>query len=166
MKRLLIPFLLLATPVNANFIHRITTSGQTSLDNAFSTSQRGASTYSVSGTNIQVGTGNSDVFGGLTPGSNGSAATQKAHANYKIHQDGSAFSFQESFLGGDAIQSNTSVANGTVGSLPAWTTTTTGAGGHTAGVITLTSEHLVTGAGGGPGSDVIIQTVSELSVLK
>ena len=167
MKRLLIPFafFLAASPANANFIHRITTSGQTSLDNTFSTSVRGPSTYSASGTNIQVSSANGSTFGGLNVQSGTAAATHKL-GTYAIHQEGSAWSFAESFQLGDAIPSATTVSSGTVGSLPAWTTTTTGAGGHTPGSITLTSEHLVTGTGGGPGSDVVLQTVSELSVLK
>ena len=171
MKKLLIPFafLLASSPVQADMIHRITTSAEARIDNAFSTASRIGSSYSVTGTNIQVGTANSDVFGGLTPG-NGTttAASQKANANYKIHTDGSAFTFQESFTQGDgiaAVGSGSTVTNGAVPNLPLYGTTTTGAGGHTPGTITLTSEGLVTGVGGGPGTSTIIQTVSELSVL-
>ena len=88
MKRLLIPFLLFAaSPANANFIHRITTSGQTSLDNAFSTSVRGPSTYSASGTNIQVSSANGATFGGLNVQSGTAAATHKL-GTYAIHQEG------------------------------------------------------------------------------
>jgi len=171
MKRLLIPFALLlaSSQVQADTIHRISTSAEARMDNAFSTASRIGSTYSVTGTNVQVGSANSDVFGGLTPG-NGTttAATQKANANYKIHVDGSAFSFQESFTQGDgiaAVGSGSTVTNGAIPNLPLYGTTTTGAGGHTAPVITLTSEGLVSGVGGGPGTSAIIQTVSELSVL-
>ena len=163
--RHLILLFLLAAPAQANYVHRITTSAQTSLDNAFSTSVRGGSTYSASGTNIQVSSANGSTFGGLNVQSGTAAAGHKL-GTYAVHTEGSAWSFQESFILGDAVPSATTVSSGTVGSLPAWMTTTTSAAGHTAGTVTLTSEHLVTGSGGGAGSDVVLQTVSELSVLK
>ena len=170
MKKLFLLLLLAAPlPASADMIHRISTSAESRLDNAFSTASRIGSAYSVSGTNIQIGTANSDVFGGLTAG-NGTttSATQKANANYKIHTEGSSFVFQESFIQGDgiaAVGSGSTVTNGAIPNLPIYGTTTTGAGGHTAPTITLTSEGLVTGVGGGPGTSAIIQTVSELSVL-
>ena len=59
----------LAQPAQADLIHRLTTSTQLTVDGAATAATRVGSTYSVSGTNMEVGSGNSDVFGGLTAGS-------------------------------------------------------------------------------------------------
>jgi len=99
MKRF-IPFIMLlmaaplAQPAQADLIHRLTTSTQLTVDGAATAATRVGSTYSVSGTNMEVGSGNSDVFGGLTAGSATAAATMKA-GTYDITTDGSAFSFSK-----------------------------------------------------------------------
>ena len=81
MKRVVLPALLLtslAAPAMANITHSLSSSVQLTVDGASSVATRVPSTYSVSGTNIKVGTGNSDVFGGLTAGSATAASTMKA----------------------------------------------------------------------------------------
>ena len=97
MKKLLPLLLLFSAPIaRADLTHRLSTSTQLQVNGAATVSERIGSTYTVSGTNIKVGTGNSDVFGGLTAGSATASATMKA-GTYEISTPGSAFSFSESW---------------------------------------------------------------------
>ena len=89
--------LFIVPSARADLVHRLSTSTQLTVNGAATSATRIGSTYSVSGSNIRVGTGNSDVFGGLTAGSATAAATYKA-GTYDINTAGSAFSFSE---GGD-----------------------------------------------------------------
>ena len=95
-------FIFNAPSARAGLVHTLSTSTQLQVNGAATVSERVGSTYTVSGTNIKVGTGNSDVFGGLTAGSATAAATMKA-GTYDINTAGSAFSFSESWLQGDAV---------------------------------------------------------------
>ena len=102
MKRVVLPALLLtslAAPAMADITHSLSSSVQLTVDGASSVASRVPSTYSVSGTNIKVGTGNSDVFGGLTAGSATAAPTMKA-GTYDLNVSGNQFSFSESWLQG------------------------------------------------------------------
>ena len=94
-KLLPIIFLFGAPAARADLVHTLSTSTQLSVNGAATVSERIGSTYTVSGTNIKVGAGNSDVFGGLTAGSATAAATMKA-GTYDVNTAGSAFSFSES----------------------------------------------------------------------
>ena len=85
-------FLFGAPATRADLVHTLSTSTQLSVNGAATVSERIGSTYTVSGTNVKVGTGNSDVFGGLTAGSATAAATMKA-GTYDVNTAGSAFSF-------------------------------------------------------------------------
>ena len=128
MKKLLPLLLLFSAPMaRADLTHRLSTSTQLQVNGAATVSERIGSTYTVSGTNIKVGTGNSDVFGGLTAGSATAAATMKA-GTYDINTAGSAFSFSESWLQGDAVPaigSGVDVASGVVADMPAFGETKT-----------------------------------------
>ncbi len=158
---------IIANPVNADLNHSITSSIQLSVNGAATTASRIGSTYAVSGNNVQVGSGNSDVFGGLTAGSATAAATIKA-GTYDITTDGSAFSFSESWTQGDAIPAigaGVDVTSGVVADMPAFGNTTTQSGGvagslagtlNTAGVLTLT--------GGGAGTNAIGQVITSLEI--
>ncbi len=172
MKRF-IPFIMLlmaaplATPVHADLVHRLTTSTQLSVDGAATAASRIGSTYAVSGNNMQVGSGNSDVFGGLTAGTATTASTMKA-GTYDITTDGSAFSFSESYVQGDAVNaigSGVDVTAGVVADMPAFGVVTTQSGG-VAGTLagTITSAGVMTVTAGGAGTTATGQFVSEVTV--
>ena len=167
MKRLLPFLLLLASPVQADLNHCITSSIQLSVNGAATTASRIGSTYAVSGNNVQVGSGNSDVFGGLTAGTATAAATMKA-GTYDITTDGSAFSFSEAWTQGDAIPAigaGVDVTTGVVADMPAFGNTTTQSGG-VAGALagTLNSAGVLTLTGGGAGTNAIGQVITSLVV--
>ncbi len=159
-------------PAHADIIHKLSHSTQLTVDAAASVATRQGSTYSVSGSNIKVGTGNSDVFGGLTAGSASAAATLRPHSTYEINTAGQAFSFSESYTQGDAINainSGSTVTSGVVPSLPAYGSVTTysgGVAGNLAGSITSAAGGTVSLTSGGAGTTAIGQYTSELSVLQ
>jgi hypothetical protein len=164
-KVLPIIFLFGAPAVRADLVHTLSTSTQLSVNGAATVSERIGSTYTVSGT--KVGTGNSDVFGGLTAGSATAAATMKA-GTYDINTAGSAFSFSESWLQGDgiaAIGSGVDVTSGVVADMPAFGETTTQSGG-VAGTLagTILSSGVMTLTAGGAGTTATGQFVSTISV--
>ena len=166
-KVLPIIFLFGAPAARADLVHTLSTSTQLSVNGAATVSERIGSTYTVSGTNIKVGTGNSDVFGGLTAGSATAAATMKA-GTYDINTTGSAFSFSESWLQGDAVPaigSGVDVASGVVAAMPAFGETTTQSGG-VAGTLagTILSSGVMTIVAGGAGTTATGQFVSTISV--
>ena len=166
-KLLPIIFLFGAPVVRADLVHTLSTSTQLSVNGAATVSERIGSTYNVSGTNIKVGTGNSDVFGGLTTGSATAAATMKA-GTYDINTAGSAFSFSESWLQGDgiaAIGSGVDVTSGVVADMPAFGETTTQSGG-VAGTLagTILSSGIMTITAGGAGTTATGQFISTISV--
>ncbi len=164
---LLLPGLVVAMPAKSDLNHSITSSIQLSVNGAATTASRIGSTYAVSGNNVQVGSGNGAVFGGLTAGSATAAATIKA-GTYDITTDGSAFSFSESYTQGDAIPAigaGVDVTSGVVADMPAFGNTTTQSGGvagnlagtlNTAGVLTLT--------GGGASTNAIGQVITSLDI--
>jgi len=165
----LLPIIILfgASSARADLTHRLSTSTQLTVNGAATAAERIGSTYTVSGTNIKVGTGNSDVFGGLTAGSATAAATMKA-GTYDINTAGSAFSFSESWLQGDgiaAIGSGVDVTSGVVADMPAYGNTTTQSGG-VAGTLagTITSAGVMTLTAGGAGTTATGQFVSEVVV--
>ena len=166
-KVLPIIFLFGAPAARADLVHTLSTSTQLSVNGAATVSERLGSTYTVSGTNIKVGSGNSDVFGGLTAGSATAAATMKA-GTYDVNTAGSAFSFSESWLQGDAIPaigSGVDVASGVVADMPAFGETTTQSGG-VAGTFagTILSSGVMTIVAGGAGTTATGQFVSTISV--
>ena len=166
-KLLPIIFLFGAPAARADLVHTLSTSTQLSVNGAATVSERIGSTYTVSGTNIKVGAGNSDVFGGLTAGSATAAATMKA-GTYDVNTAGSAFSFSESWLQGDAIPaigSGVDVASGVVADMPAFGETTTQSGG-VAGTLagTILSSGVMTLVSGGAGTTATGQFVSTISV--
>ena len=166
-KLLPIIFLFGVPAARADLVHTLSTSTQLSVNGAATVSERIGSTYTVSGTNIKVGTGNSDVFGGLTAGSATAAATMKA-GTYDVNTAGSAFSFSESWLQGDAIPaigSGVDVASGVVADMPAFGETTTQSGG-VAGTLagTILSSGFMTIVAGGAGTTATGQFVSTISV--
>ena len=161
--------MLLFSPISAkaDLVHRLSTSTQLTVNGAATSATRLGSTYSVSGSNIKVGTGNSDVFGGLTAGTATAAATMKA-GTYDINTVGSSFSFSEGFTQGDAIPAmgaGVDVASGVVVDMPAFGDTTTQSGG-VAGTLagTILSSGVMTITAGGAGTTATGQFVSEITV--
>ena len=165
----LLPIIILfsASSARADLTHRLSTSTQLTVNGAATAAERIGSTYTVSGTNIKGGTGNSDVFGGLTHGSATAAATMKS-GTYEVNTAGSAFSFSESFLQGDgiaAIGSGVDVTSGVVADMPSYGNTTTQSGG-VAGTLagTILSSGVMTIGAGGAGTTATGQFVSTISV--
>ena len=171
MKRI-IPFLMmavlapLASPVKADLVHRLTTSTQLSVDAAYTSGTRLGSTYTVSGNNIKVASSD-DHFGKLVTPSGTAAATLDA-GTYDINTAGSAFSFSETYISGDAVNtigSGVDVTSGVVADMPAFGSTTTQSGG-VAGTLagTITSAGVITLTAGGAGTSATGQFVSELTI--
>ena len=159
--------LAVAMPAKADLNHSITSSIQLSVNGAATTASRIGSTYAVSGNNVQVGSGNGAVFGGLTAGSATAAATIKA-GTYDITTDGSAFSFSESWTQGDAIPAigaGVDVTSGVVADMPAFGNTVVTSGGVAGNLAgTVTSAGVVTITAGGAGTTATGQTSSEITV--
>ncbi len=136
----------LATPAFADITHKMQTSIQLSVDGAGSQATRLGSTYSVTGSNITLDTAGG--LGSLTPGS----GVGYSAADYSVNTAGSAFSFTESFLEGDATPTATTVTSGVVGSLPmlgSTLTTSGGVAGSLAGSIATSGAMTVTAGGAG-----------------
>tara|TARA_E500000331_G_scaffold211444_1_gene202673 strand:+ start:4997 stop:5527 length:531 start_codon:yes stop_codon:yes gene_type:complete len=171
-KILLAIFTLSAGPAMADITMRHQASVQLTVDGASSTASRIGSAYSVSGTNIKVGTGNSDVFGGLTAGSVTASPTLTA-GTYEIHTAGNQFSFAENYLQGDPIAtlnagSTVSTTTGQVQSIPAYGSTTTFSGGTKgtlAGALSSSAGGTIsTLTAGAAGTTAIGQITNELII--
>ena len=160
MKKFL-PFimLLMAAPAHADLTHKISTSVQLTVDAAASQATRLGSSYSVSGSNVSA------TLGGLTaPASATDAATMNA-GTYTQTTSGSAFSFSETFNGGDAIPTGTTVSSGVVGTLPAFGSVTTTAGGVAGSLAgTIDSAGTMALTAGGAGTSATGQFVSEITI--
>ena len=160
MKKLLpLAMLLMAAPANADLITKHSTSVQLTVDAAASQATRLGSSYSVSGSNVSA------TLGGLTAPASATAAATMNAGTYSQTTDGSAFSFSESFNSGDAIPTGTTVSSGVVGTLPAFGSVTTTAGGvagslggsiDSAGTMSLTA--------GGAGTSATGQFVAEITI--
>jgi hypothetical protein len=161
MKRALIALgmILMAAPAHADITHKLSTSVQLTVDAAASQATRIGSTYSVSGSNITPST-----VGGLGSLTSGTAVGYTPTA-YGLTTDGSAYTFSESFIEGDDVPSATTVSSGVVGSLPAFGTVTTTAGG-VAGSLggTVNSAGTMSLTAGGAGTSATGQFVSEITI--
>ena len=158
MKKLLLAFsLFFAIPVSAAEItHKIVDSVQLSVQGAAVQSTRVGAQYTVSGTNIKVGTANGNTFGGV-------ATT----GTYDINTAGQAFSFSESAISADAVVTTQSAASGTIATPNLYSDSTTqlgGSAGSLAGTLSATGVPTITA--GGPGSTGTAQRTIELSVFK
>ncbi len=166
MKKFLI-LLLLASPVQADMRHSITTSAKVVLDGAYSSVSRVGTTYSVTGNNITPsttvsGTTTSNAIGGLTADSVTAGVPAIIDTDFAVTTPGSAYSMTESLTVGDSIQSATTVTGGVVPSLPSLGVTVTGAGGVNGGTITSLSSGVHTCSGTmGAGSSCTVQTTVE-----
>ena len=159
--------LLLASPVQADMRHSITTSAKIQLDAAYSSAQRIGTTYSITGNNVTPsttvgGTTTSGAIGGLTADSVTSGVPAIVDTDFTITTAGSAVSLTESLVVGDAVQSATTVTGGVVPSLPSLGVVVTGSGGVSGGTITSLSSGVHTCGGTmGAGSSCTAQTIVE-----
>ena len=164
MKKLFL-LLLLASPVNADMTHNITTSTQLTVNGAYTDASRIGSTYTVSGSNIKVATDNH--FGKLTAGTATAAATLDVGA-YDINTTGSAFSFSESWNQGDAVNaigSGVDVTSGVVADMPAYGEVLTMSGGVAGDLAgTITSAGVITLTAGGANTSAVGSVVTSLTV--
>ena len=164
MKKLFL-LLLLASPVNADMTHNITTSTQLTVNGAYTDSNRIGSTYAVSGSNIKVAT--DAHFGKLTAGTATTAATLDVGA-YDLNTAGSAFSFSESWTQGDAtnpIGSGVDVTSGVVADMPAYGEVLTMSGGVAGSLAgTINSAGVVTLTAGGANTSAVGSVVTSLTV--
>ena len=166
MKKFLI-LLLLASPVQADMRHSITTSAKIQVDAAYSSAERIGTTYSITGNNVTPsttvgGTTTSGAIGGLTADSVTSGVPAIVDTDFTITTAGSAVSLTESLVVGDSIQSATTVTGGVVPDLPSLGVTVTGSGGVAGGTITSLSSGVHTCAGTmGAGSSCTAQTIVE-----
>ena len=164
MKRLILAFsLFLTTPVFAGEItHKIVDSVQLTVDGAASAATRIGSSYSVSGSNIDVTT-----LGGLTAPASATAAATQIQGSYDVNTAGQAFSFSESFTVGDAVSNGTTVTSGVVSSLPSFGSVTTSSGGVAGSLAgSLSGTGVPTVTAGGAGTQAVGQRSIELSVFK
>jgi len=155
----------LASPARADLVHRLTSSTQLQVNGAYTDSSRIGSTYTVSGSNIKVATDNH--FGKLTAGTATTAATLDVGA-YDVNTAGSAFSFSESWIQGDAtaaIGAGVDVTSGVVADMPAYGNTLTMSGGVAGSLAgTITSAGVTTLTAGGAGTSATGQFVSEITI--
>ena len=164
MKKFL-PLILLtgfSSPVLADITHRMTSSTQLITNAAATQVERIGSTYTVSGSGVtmDVGGGNSadNMVGGLGTLTDG--VGQGSIATATQTSAGGAFSFSQSFIAGDVIET-TAPAVGAVSDYSSQVSTGVGSG---TGTGTVTSAHTVTAVGGGSGTSATAQFVTELTI--
>ena len=157
-----LPLLLLiaASPARADINHSITSSVQLTVNAAATQAQRIGSTFSVSGSGVDVTDGT--TAGTLSAGTISSgvyspgtiAATQNATG-------GESFSFSQSFIQADAVPSS-APAVGAVGNFSSVTSTAAGVAGSLAGSVTSASVNSITA--GGAGTSAISSLESAITV--
>ena len=152
---------LLAAPAHADITHKISSSVSLSVDGAGSVATRIPSSMAVSGSNVTLGT--VPVLGSLTPGT----ALGYTPGAYSITTAGDAFSYSESYPGGDNTPSvlSTTVTGGVVPALPIYGSTTTTSGG-VAGTLagTIATDGAIALTSGGAGTQAVGQVILELTV--
>ena len=161
MKKFL-PLILLtgfSSPAFADITHRMQSSIQLQTNAAATQVSRIGSTYTVSGNGVSTAVGDAALnvggLGTLTDGvGQGSIATATQTSA------GGAFSFSQSFIQGDVIET-TAPAVGAVSDYSSQVSTGVGSG---TGTGTVTSAHAVTAVGGGSGTSSIGQFVTELNI--
>ena len=157
-----IPLIMVAgfgTPAFADITHKMTSSFQLTTNAAATQVERIGSTYTVSGSGVTMAVGdNSGQVGGLGTLTDGVGQGSVATATQT--SAGGAFSFSQSFIAGDVIET-TAPAVGAVSDYSSQVSTGVGSG---TGTGTVTSAHAVTAVGGGSGTSSIGQFVTELNI--
>ena len=151
-----------SSPAFADITHRMTSSVNLHTGAAYNTAERIGSTYTVSGSGVtmDVGGGNTadNKVGGL--GSLSSGVGQGSIGVATQTSAGGAFSFSQSFIQGDVIET-TAPAVGAVSDYSNQAATAVGTG---TGTGTVTSAHTLTAVGGGAGTNTTGQFVTELQI--
>tara|TARA_X000001036_G_scaffold2779_1_gene2459 strand:+ start:168 stop:665 length:498 start_codon:yes stop_codon:yes gene_type:complete len=164
MKRLLLLFFL-AAPASADISIKHIASTSLSVGGAQVQAIRVPSSYSVSGNNMKVSTG--EHFAKLTAPTATAAAILDVGA-MEVNTVGSAFSYSESYIQGDAIPaigSGIDVSTGVVADMPAFGNSTVVSGGVAGNLQgTVTSAGLATVQAGGAGTTGVAQYTSEITV--
>ena len=149
------------SPASADITHAIKSSISLTVDGAASQAIRQPSSFSVSGSNVTLGT--PPVLGTLTSGT----ALGYTPGAYSITTAGDSFSYSESYIEGDDVPTvlSTTVTAGVVPALPIFGNTTTTAGG-VAGTLagTLATDGAMTVTAGGAGTSAVAQLVQELTI--
>ena len=157
--------LLLAAPASADIAIKHTQSASLKVDGAAVQAIRVPSTYAVSGSNMKVTTG--EHFGKLTAPTATAAAILDVGV-MEVNTVGSAFSYEESYIQGDAIPaigSGVDVSAGVVPDMPAFGNTVVTSGGVAGNLAgTITSAGVVTITAGGAGTTATGQSSSEITV--
>ena len=164
MKKLLIFGMVagLGSPAFADITHKMSSSVQLQTNSAATQVSRIGSTYTASGSGVTLDVGG----GGSADGNVGGLGTltdgvgQGSIATATQTSAGGAFTFSQSFIEGDAIQT-TAPALGAVSAYSDQTSTGVGSG---TGTGTVTSAHAVTAVGGGSGTVTTGQFVTELTI--
>ena len=151
-------FTLGGTAAHADITHTMTSSLQLTTNAAATQVERIGSTYTVSGTGVSTAVGDAALnvggIGTLTDGvGQGSIATA-------THTAGTAFSFSQSFIEGDAI----STTAPSVGAVSPYSTQVSTAVGSGTGSGTILTSGAITAVGGGSGTSTTGQFVTELSI--
>ena len=164
MKKLL-PLVMLmgfTSPAMADITHRMTSSVNLHTGAAYNTAERIGSTYTASGSGVtmDVGGGNSADLnvGGL--GTNTAGVGQGSFGTATQTSAGGAFSFSQSFIQGDVIETTAPA----VGALSDYSNQSATAVGTGTGTGTITSAHVLTAVGGGAGTNTTGQFVTELQI--
>ena len=145
MKKLFCLFFLLSAPVQADIRHDITSSVQLTVGAASTSSTRMPTTFSISGTGVDVTDGTTAgtlsagtiTSGVYSPGT--IAATQNATS-------GESFSFSQSLITGDSLPTSAPTV-GTVSNFSDQTSTKGGTAGSLAGSVTSASVISLTAGG-------------------
>jgi len=157
--------LLLAAPANADISIKHTASTSLKVDGAGVQSIRVPSSWSVSGNNMKVTTG--EHFGKLTAPTTTAAAILDGGA-MEVNTVGSAFSYSESYIQGDApvaIGSGVDVSSGIVADMPAFGNVTVSSGGVAGSLSgTVLSSGIATTVAGGAGTTGVAQYTSEITI--
>ena len=149
------------SPASADITHAIKSSISLTVDGAASQAIRQPSSFSVSGSNVTLGT--PPVLGTFSSGT----ALGYTPGAYSITTAGDSFSYSESYIEGDDVPTvlSTTVTAGVVPALPTFGNTTTTSGG-VAGTLagTLATDGALTITAGGAGTTAIGQVIQELTI--
>jgi len=156
---LLLPGLVVATPVRADIIHAITTSTQLTVNAAATQAQRIGSSFSVSGSNIDTTDGT--TAGTVSAGTITSGVYSPGAIAATQDTAGAAFSFSQSYTQADAVPTS-APSVGAVGNFSNVTSTAAGVAGSLAG--TITSAGVLTITAGGAGTSAIGSMESALTI--
>ena len=158
----LIPLVMVAgfsSPAFADITHKMTSSFQLTTNAAATQVERIGSTYTVSGSGVTMAVGdNSGQVGGLGTLTDG--VGQGSIATATQTSAGSAYSFSQSFIEGDAIVTTAPA----VGAVSAYSDQVSTAVGSGTGTGTVTQAHAITAVGGGTGTVTTGQFVTELTI--